>query len=179
MLGVCSVVHVHVLVLVACGGTPPPASSSRTAPTSPRVVAPPDGTFAFDELTVFVDGRSIARLTTDGSLEVHRSGGLVPAGSIALDGTLTSSSHGTVTRGTDGSFQARDGTRLFELDGDVLVQGDRRITIDDAGAVAGMPDHTRVAGVTVRTRRTALLLVGMLIELSNEPGRHGLPTHRD
>lgn len=182
-----------VLCLAACSAstsTPPAAKVSTPTPPPPATVpAAKVVPFARGELTFSVmfhkrdhERRDIARLHPDGTLELdrHRGDGLQPVASIAEDGTLTVSGNQVVRRGEDRRFYASDGTPVFELEGDALVLDGLRVTLDEAGVFVGMPDETQVSGASdPALRRTALLVLGHLIELAAEPGTHGLRVRKD
>jgi hypothetical protein len=174
---------VAVIGLAACGGGNKPAATSTTTP-APETTTAQAGGIELGELK-FYEGDDLGmQLHANGHLEVkvsHSEEGKpaeekwMDVGVIGADGSVSDSEgnkHGTID--ADGSFKSPDGqTAPFHLEGETLVVGDKKITIDDKGILQGGNDSAgkpmRIEGATTPGRkRTALVLLALLMA-SPEP----------
>jgi hypothetical protein len=172
---------VAVIALAACGGGNKPAAT--TATPAPEATAPKAGGLELAELK-FYEGDDLGmQLHADGHLQVkmsHSTDGKpaeekwMDVGVIGADGSVSDTEgkkHGTIE--ADGSFKGPDGqTAPFHIEGETLVVGDKKITIDDKGILQGgndMGKPMRIEGATTPgLKRTALVLLAILMA-SPEP----------
>lgn len=172
---------VAVIGLAACGGGNKPAATTTTP--APETTTAPAGGIELAELK-FYEGDDLGmQLHADGHLQVkmsHSEEGKpaeekwMDVGVIGADGSVSDAEgnkHGTI--GADGSFKSPDGqTAPFHLEGETLVVGDKKITIDDKGILQGgndMGKPMRIEGATTPgLKRTALVLLALLMA-SPEP----------
>jgi hypothetical protein len=173
---------VAVIGLAACGGGNKPVATSTTP--APEATTAPAGGIELAELK-FYEGDDLGmQLHADGHLQVkvsHSEEGKpaeekwMDVGVIGADGSVSDAEgtkHGTI--GADGSFKSPDGQAApFHLEGETLVIGDKKLTIDDQGILQGGNNDTgkpmRVEGATTAGRkRTALVLLAILLA-SPEP----------
>jgi hypothetical protein len=172
---------VAVIGLAACGGGQTPAET--TATPAPETTTAPAGGIELAELK-FYEGDDLGmQLHANGHLEIkmtHSTEGKLPeekwmeVGVLAADGTVSDAAgkkHGMLY--PDGSFKSPDGqTAPFHLEGETLVVGDKKLTIDEQGILQGgndMGKPMRIEGATTPgLRRTALVLLAMLMA-SPEP----------
>ncbi|APR82734.1 Hypothetical protein A7982_08083 [Minicystis rosea] len=91
-------------------------------------------------------------------------------GTLHAEGKLVLKDGKSVTLRPDGTFETSDGKRSpFKLEGDAIVSGDKRVTIDEHGVFRGTDLELRVEGaVDVETRRTALALIAMIETYQHE-----------
>lgn len=167
------------IAMAACGGSaPPPAAPAPTAP----VAAP--NTAGATSLTItelkFYDGDQLGvQLHANGKLEVKMAraekGKPAQESWIALaqlspDGKVTHDGQAIGELQPDGTFIADGKPQPFKLDGDALVVGDKRITLDEHGVLqGGTSGHMRVEGLTdAGSRRTALFVLALLESGSDE-----------
>ena len=172
---------VAVIGLAACGGGNKPAATATT-PAPETTTAPASG-IELAELK-FYEGDDLGmQLHADGHLQVkvsHSEQGKpaeekwMDVGVIDADGSVSDAEgkkHGTI--GADGSFKSPEGqTAPFHVEGETLVVGDKKITIDDKGILQGgndMGKPMRIEGATTPgLKRTALVLLAILMA-SPEP----------
>jgi hypothetical protein len=172
---------VAVIGLAACGGGNKPAATATT-PAPETATAPASG-IELAELK-FYEGDDLGmQLHADGHLQVkvsHSEQGKpaeekwMDVGVIGADGSVSDAEgkkHGTI--GADGSFKSPEGqTAPFHVEGETLVVGDKKITIDDKGILQGgndMGKPMRIEGATTPgLKRTALVLLAILMA-SPEP----------
>jgi hypothetical protein len=153
---------VFVGLLVAC--------ASKPAPTpTPATTAP----FTIVELKILNGNEPGFALHADGRIEVNRSKhkgdapAWMPVGKMTADGNLAKPD-GTELGAlqADGTFKLVTGQQVpFKFDGDVLVVGDKRISIDAKGMIQGGEPgfDLHVEGATdAGSRRAALLLLALL-----------------
>lgn len=118
---------------------------------------------------------------------------LSPDGQVTLDGAhvATLAADGTVRvdgriegqLGADGWYRTPDGEKRFRLDHDALEWGGKRLTLAaDGTVVGGSLDRFAVRGaIDTATRRTALLGIGVMLELEVDALRieRALRTYRE
>jgi hypothetical protein len=123
----------------------------------------------------FYAGQNLGmQLHADGHLEVKADQAWVEVGSVAPDGTLRApdgTQRGHVT--ADGSVVGPSGkTAPFHVEGETLVVGDRKLTIDDKGMLQGgdyLQGPMRIEGATTPgLKRTALVVLATIMTA----GRH-------
>lgn len=174
------------ILIAACGGGTKTAATTPAAP----VAAPAAGGIELGELKFYAGDDLGMQLHANGHLEVrmaHAEAGK-PAemtwqdvGAITADGSISSSDgkkHGQIK--SDGSFVSDDGKPgPFHLEGETLVVADKKITIDDKGIMQGgnaMGKPMRIEGATTPgLRRTALVLLAILMSTSEDGGAHDAP----
>jgi len=154
---------VFVSLLLACASQPAPIATPPPAPAAP---------FTLVEIKLFDGDDPGFMLHADGRIEMnHRAHkGDAPAwetvGKLTADGKLAKAD-GTAVGALqpDGTFKSATGEAApFKFDRDVLVVGDKRISIDDRGVVqGGNPGFSlHVEGTTdAGSRRAALLLLAL------------------
>jgi len=162
---------VLVLALAACAAPKPAAPPPTPAPAP---VAKAATGVELGELKFFTGDDLGMQLHANGHLEVRvQDASWQDVGSLTPDGTIHApdgSPHGRIT--PDGAFVAPSGkVAPFKLDGDVLVQGDKRLSIDAKGEVQGgntMLAPMRVDGATTPgLKRTALVVLALLMSGSH------------
>ena len=174
---------VAVIGLAACGGGNKPAATSPTPAPETATATAKAGGIELAELK-FYEGDDLGmQLHANGHLEVkmtHSADGKpaeekwMDVGVLAADGSVSDAEgkkHGEIT--ADGSFKSPDGqTAPFHVEGETLVVGEKKITIDDKGILQGgndMGKPMRIEGATTPgLKRTALVLLALLMA-SPEP----------
>jgi hypothetical protein len=175
------------ILLAACGGgnKAPVAETTPATPTTQTAV-PAAGAIEVGELKFYSGDQMGMQLHANGHLEVAMTGSEAgkPAetkwqdvGAIAADGTISSADgkkHGQIK--SDGSFVTEDGHDTgIKFDGDALVLGDKKLTIDDKGMLQGAGDASmRIEGATTPgLKRTALVLLALI--MASGPEQHEAP----
>jgi hypothetical protein len=154
---------VLVSLLIACASKPAPTTTPPPAPSAP---------FTLVELKLFDGDDPGLMLHADGRIEMnHRAHkgdapAWTPVGKLTADGKLAKPDGTEVgALQPDGTFKSTTGEAApFRFDGEVLVAGDKRISIDDRGVIqGGNPGfQLHVEGVTdAGSRRAALLLLAL------------------
>ncbi len=159
------------VLAVACGGKPAPQTAENAS-------------LAISELKFYDNDKLGMQLHVDGKIDIRytriQNGTVIEGweqlGTLAPDGTLTSNDQKFRIR-PDGTVKKPDGSTetMFRFDGDTLVLGDKRVTIDPQGVllVNGQPTPNgtmRVEGANdPRTRHTALVLVALLFGRGDQP----------
>src|SRR3569623_2651780 len=182
-----------VAALAACGGKAKPAPAE---PTPVPADAPmPTGPWELGELKFYQGDELGMQLHANGHLEgklVHGEPGQPPVerwqevGALSPDGTVTAidgKKHAEVK--PDGSVVSPDGKAApFHLEGEALVVGDKKITIDDKGILQGgndMGKPMRIDGAqTPGLKRTALVVLAIVMPSGErapaEPAQPSAPT---
>lgn len=181
---------VAILIAACGGGNKQPATATTPTTATTAAATPAAGAIELGELKFYAGDELGMQLTAAGHLQVamsHAEPGK-PAetswqdvGSIAADGTLSSADgkkHGQIK--PDGSFVTDDGhTGPFHLEGETLVVGDNKITIDDKGLLQGgqpMGKPMRIEGATTPgLKRTALVLLALLMASGPDEGHEAPP----
>lgn len=162
--------------LAACGGSAKPAPVEPTP--IPAAAPAPTGPWELGELKFYQGDELGMQLHANGHLEVklvHGEPGKPPVerwqdvGALAADGTITAidgKKHAEVK--PDGSVVSPDGKAApFHLEGEALVVGDKKITIDDKGILQGgndMGKPMRIDGATTPgLKRTALVVLALVM----------------
>ena len=166
-----------VAALAACGGGTKPAPAEPT-PTTAAAPAAPTGPWELGELKFYQGDELGMQMHANGHLEVklvHAEPGKATVekwqdvGALSADGTITAldgKKHAEVK--PDGSIVSQDGqTAPFHLEGETLVVGDKKISIDDKGILQGgndMGKPMRIEGATTPgLRRTALVVLALIM----------------
>lgn len=156
-----------VTALAACSH--PSAPRAPAVPTAVPTAAPTEARLGIAPLVLYFNGSIAWQMRDDGSVwPTDRDHALF---TVRADGRIVGQggAHGELR--TDGRVVRPDGSvSQGVIEGDRLLLGGRTLTLDEQGvvqisgpAIAGTPP--RVAGIVdAPTRRTALLLVGMILE---------------
>lgn len=146
------------LLVAACGGG---GSKAVEAPAK----APAVTRLEIAEISISANDQSLV-VRKNGDVEVIGMEGPKLLGTLTADGKFTLPNGDSGQLQDDGSFTTKDGPAPFKLDGDTLVVGTSRLTLDAKGAIqgaAGDVSSIRITGVTNEgTRRTALLMIGFI-----------------
>lgn len=151
------------LGLGACGHSSP----APMAPAKPEVAAT-GSLLKLAEITFTDHDNPAIKVHADGGVEIMDDNKQwKPVGKLSTDGKFVVTDGSTGQLDADGTFKTPDGPAPFKLDGDALVAGDKRVTIDDKGSIVGGnpgADTIKITGATdVGTKRTALLILGVLL----------------
>jgi hypothetical protein len=154
---------VFVSLLLACASKPAPTTTTPPAPASTP--------FTIVELKVLDGDDPGFMLHADGRIEMNHRAHKGDAPTWTTVGKLTADGKLVKEDGTevgalqpDGTFKLAKGEAPFKFDGEVLVSGDKRITVDDKGVIqGGNPGFAlHVEGATdAGSRRAALLLLAI------------------
>jgi len=152
-----------VSLLIACGSKSAPPTTTTTPPASGG--AP----LTIVELKILDGDEPGLLLHANGNVEMNRRGHKgdpptwTPMAKLSADGKMAKTDGTDVgALQADGTFKLANGeTAPFKLDGDVLVAGDKRISIDDKGVLqGGNPGfQIHVEGATDAGSRRAALLI--------------------
>ena len=164
---------VLVSLLLACASKPAPTTTAPPATTTAPPATTASTPFTLVELKILDGDDPGFMLHADGRIEMnHRrhkgdAPSWQPAGKLTADGKLVKDD-GTEAGALqpDGTFKLAKGEAPFKFDGEALVAGDKRITIDDKGVVqGGNPGFAiHVEGATdAGSRRAALLLLAVAL----------------
>jgi hypothetical protein len=159
------------LALAACGGSPPPAPAAPAA--APPPAPPPMTGIALAELKFYVGDIPRLALHADGRLEQNMRAtksakdSWVVVATVTADGKLAHDGQPIGELRPDGTFVTADGkVQPFKLDGDALIVGERRLTVDEAGNLQGgdpKAEKLRIEGASdAGARRSALLLLAII-----------------
>ncbi len=174
-----------IALLASCGGGKASTKTDTTAATAPGG-AKAGAMLGIADLKFYEGDKLGAHLLADGSFQVEQGGQWTTVGTITADGKIIGKDGKGGQLQPDGTLKATDPKVQddpgFKLDADTLVvQGEKgephRVTLDDKGMVVidGKPEPSdkralRVVGATdVGTRRTALLVIGMMVTPSKSP----------
>ena len=153
-----------VALVTACGH----ASAAPQAPVAAPAVV--EDRLGIASLEVFFNGVLTAKMHADGSVDMGEPDQLRPIFQIHSDGTIVTADGARGRLRDDGRLETPSGAvSRFTLEGDRVSIGGRQLTLDANGVVVLDPPipgtPPRAQGVTgPATRRTALLLIAMLLD---------------
>lgn len=164
-----------VALLVACGGSPQPATTPTPPPPARDAAVAPEVTgLSVVELKFFNGDMPKLVLHADGKLETntavkpHAKAQWIAMAQVTADGKIAHEGQPIGELKPDGTFVTPDGkVAPFKLEGDVLVLADKRVSLGDNGSLQGVDGSSaklRVEGATdLGSRRTALLLLALMV----------------
>lgn len=168
-----------IVLVAACGGSQPaPATTPATPP--PATVAATTTGITLCELKFYEGDVARLALHADGKLEANLRGDTPGAkdswtavAQLTADGKIAHDGQPVGELRADGSFVGPNGqTADFKIEGDVLVAGDKRVSLDDKGVLQGGnpgSEKLHVEGATdAATRRTALFILAVMISTGSE-----------
>ena len=168
-----------VLLVAACGGSQPAPTATPATPT-PATTAPASNGITLCELKFYEGDVARLALHADGKLEANMRGdkpgekdAWTTVAQLTADGKISGGGQPVGELRPDGTFVAPNGqTADFKLEGDVLVAGDKRVSLDDKGVLqGGNPGSEKLhveGAVDAASRRTALFILAVMISTGSE-----------
>jgi hypothetical protein len=141
------------IALGACGGAQRGGASSETR-------------FGLAEIKITEKTQGVM-IHADGKVEAVSDDQKMVLGTLTTDGTFTDTTGATGKMNAQGQFVTKNGPSPFTLKGETLTFEDKVITINGDNHLQGPgTDGVKLEGVSdVPTRRTALLLIGMIMSI--------------